>query len=82
MSRSPANNRVNLRVNRCSHRLTQETDPVRRASLLHQLHAWKTERARTPSTLLERTLAYVRRTLFRIAFSSVPRSEFENSRNR
>src|SRR5437763_15940010 len=58
--RSPAYNRVNLRVTRCSHRLTQETDPVRRANLLHQLHTWKAERARTPSTLLERSLAYVR----------------------
>jgi len=58
--RNPAYNRVNLRVNRCSHRLTQETDPVKRASLLRQLQAWKAERARTPSMLPERSLAYVR----------------------
>ena len=58
--RNPAYNRVNLRVTRCSHRLTQETDPVKRANLLRQLRAWKAERARTRSTLPERSLGYVR----------------------
>jgi retron-type reverse transcriptase len=58
--RNPAYNRVNLRVNRCSHRLMRETDPIRRAHLLRQLQAWKAERARTPSMLPERSLAYTR----------------------
>ncbi len=58
--RNPAYNRVNLRVNRCSHRLARETDPVKRAHLLRQLQAWKAERARTPSMLPARSLAYVR----------------------
>src|SRR5438128_10929853 len=58
--RKPAYNRVNLRVTRCSHRLTQETDPVKRANLLRQLRAWKAERARTRSMLPARSLAYVR----------------------
>jgi group II intron reverse transcriptase/maturase len=58
--RNPAYNRINLRVNRCSHRLMQETDPIRRAHLLRQLQVWKAERARTPSMLPERSLAYTR----------------------
>jgi group II intron reverse transcriptase/maturase len=58
--RNPAYNRVNLRVTRCSHRLAQETDPIKRSQLLRQLQQWKTERMRTPSTLPKRSLAYIR----------------------
>jgi Group II intron, maturase-specific domain/Reverse transcriptase (RNA-dependent DNA polymerase) len=57
---NPAYNRVNLRVNRGSHRLMRETDPIKRAHLLRQLQLWKAERARTPSMLPERSLAYTR----------------------
>ena len=48
-AKNPAYNRVNLKVNRLSHRITQESNPEQRAMMLQHLHDLQEERRRTPS---------------------------------
>lgn len=58
--RNPAYNRINLRINRCTHRLARTTDPTQRTRLLQTLQDLKAQRARTPSRQAVRALTYVR----------------------
>jgi group II intron reverse transcriptase/maturase len=58
--RNPAYNRINLKVNRRSHRLAKETDLEKRAELLAEIQQLKRERERLPSMLPVQRLTYQR----------------------
>ncbi len=57
---NPAYNRINLKVNRRSHRLQRETDPQKHAQLLSEIAQLKEQRQRLPHRLPVRHLGYVR----------------------
>ncbi|MBO0793959.1 MAG: group II intron reverse transcriptase/maturase [Ktedonobacteraceae bacterium] len=59
-SRNPAYNRVNLKVNRLSHRIAKETDPHKRTEMLERLHALQEERKRLPSLKPRKKLTFLR----------------------
>ena len=59
-AKNPAYNRVNLKVNRLSHRITRETDANKRAMMLAQLHNLQEERKRTPSRKPVKRLTFIR----------------------
>src|SRR5262249_4151125 len=58
--KNPAYNRVNLKVNRLSHRLAQETHPQQRALMRQRLHDLQEERRRTPSRKPAKRLTFIR----------------------
>lgn len=59
-AKNPAYNRVNLKVNRLSHRIARETDVDKRAKMLEQLHILQEERKRTPSMKPAKRLSFQR----------------------
>ena len=59
-AKNPAYNRVNLKVNRLSHRITRETDANKRAMMLAQLHNLQEERKRTSSRKPVKRLTFIR----------------------
>ncbi len=59
-AKNPAYNQVNLKVNRLSHRIAQETDPEQRAAMLQRLHDLQEERRRTPSRKKASRLTFIR----------------------
>jgi hypothetical protein len=59
-AKNPAYNRVNLKVNRLSHRIARETDQEKRATMLQQLHSLQEERKRTPSRKPVKRLTFIR----------------------
>src|SRR5262245_14076061 len=59
-ARNPAYNRVNLKVNRLSHRIAKETDVSIRATMLAQLHTLQEERKRIPSLKPVKRLTFIR----------------------
>jgi hypothetical protein len=59
-AKNPAYNRINLRVNRLSHRIAREPDAERRAALLSTLQQLQEQRKRTPSMKPTRHLSYQR----------------------
>jgi DNA primase len=58
--KNPAYNRVNLKVNGLSHRITRETDQKKRATMLQHLHTLQEERERTPSRKPAKRLTFSR----------------------
>jgi Group II intron, maturase-specific domain/Reverse transcriptase (RNA-dependent DNA polymerase) len=59
-AKNPAYNRVNLKVNRLSHRISRETDLEKRATMLRGLHDLQEERRRTPSMKPTKRLNFLR----------------------
>jgi group II intron reverse transcriptase/maturase len=59
-AKNPAYNRINLRVNRLSHRIARETDAEQRATMLATLRQLQEQRKRTPSRKPVRRLTYQR----------------------
>src|SRR5215472_2536261 len=59
-AKNPAYNRINLRVNRLSHRIARQTTAERRAALLGTLQQLQEQRKRTPSMKPTRHLSYQR----------------------
>ncbi len=59
-AKNPAYNRVNLKVNRLSHRIAGETDQEKRAMMLQHLHTLQEERKRTPSRKPAKRLTFIR----------------------
>ena len=59
-AKNPAYNRVNLKVNRLSHRIAQEPNPEQRTTMLHHLHDLQEERRRTPSRKPTKRLTFIR----------------------
>jgi len=59
-AKNPAYNRVNLKVNRLSHRIAKETDAATRAMMLERLHTLQEERKRTPSMKPAKRLTFPR----------------------
>jgi len=59
-AKNPAYNRVNLKVNRLSHRISKETDADKRATMLEHLHDLQEERKRTPSMKPAKRLTFLR----------------------
>jgi group II intron reverse transcriptase/maturase len=59
-AKNPAYNQVNLKVNRLSHRIAQETNPAKRALMLQRLHDLQKERGRTASRKPAKRLTFIR----------------------
>ncbi len=59
-AKNPAYNRVNLKVNRLSHRIARTTHPERRATMLQCLRDLQEERRRTPSRKPAKRLTFIR----------------------
>ena len=59
-AKNPAYNQVNLKLNRLSHRITQESNPEQRATMLQRLHDLQEERRRTPSMKPAKRLTFIR----------------------
>jgi hypothetical protein len=59
-AKNPDYNRINLRVNRLSHRIARETNPDKRATMLAMLRELQTQRQHTPSMKPMRRLTYQR----------------------
>ncbi len=59
-SKNPAYNQVNLKVNRLSHRIVQESNPEQRATMLQHLHDLQEERRRTSSRKKASRLTFIR----------------------
>jgi RNA-directed DNA polymerase len=59
-AKNPAYNQVNLKVNRLSHRIAQETNPAKRVLMLQRLHDLQKERGRTPSRKPAKRLTFIR----------------------
>jgi len=59
-AKNPAYNRVNLKVNRLSHRIASETDQEKRATMLQHLHTLQEERKRTASRKPAKRLTFIR----------------------
>jgi group II intron reverse transcriptase/maturase len=59
-AKNPAYNRINLKVNRLSHRIARETDASIRAMMLKQLQTLQEERKRTPSMKPVKRLTFIR----------------------
>ena len=59
-AKNPAYNRVNLKVNRLSHRIAGETDQEKRATMLQHLHTLQEERKRTASRKPAKRLTCIR----------------------
>jgi group II intron reverse transcriptase/maturase len=57
---NPAYNRINLKLNRRSHRLAHEIDPDQRAKLLAEIQDLARQRNQTPSMRPVRRLTYIR----------------------
>ena len=57
---NPAYNRINLKLNRRSHRLRRETNPEKRAKLLAEIQDLARQRSHTPSMRPVRRLSYIR----------------------
>jgi group II intron reverse transcriptase/maturase len=59
-AKNPAYNRINLQVNRLSHRIARESNAERRAALLGTLQPLQEQRKHTPSMRPERRQSYQR----------------------
>jgi len=59
-AKNPAYNRINLRINRLSHRVAREENAERRAMMLGALKQLQEQRKRTPSMKLTRRVSYQR----------------------
>jgi len=59
-AKNPAYNQVNLKVNRLSHRIAQETNPAKRVLMLQRLHDLQKERGRTASRKPAKRRTFIR----------------------
>jgi group II intron reverse transcriptase/maturase len=59
-AKNPAYHQVNLKVNRLSHRIAQETNSEQRAAMLHRLHDLQEQRRRISSRKPAKRLTFIR----------------------
>src|SRR5260370_35150736 len=59
-AKNPAYNQVNVKVNRLSHRIAEETNPAKRVLMLQRLHDLQKERGRTASRKPAKRRTFIR----------------------